>query len=144
MFDPEAFEKCKAKVTARYREGSSPEHIASMYEDIYPQDMLEQALHEAIAENEDEIIWGTPPTLDGRTEKWNWYKGPDSNSKRWNYFKAQLESQGHIGEETLVELDKSTTRILSLSPAPVARLKFESRGLVMVTFNPERQRIFSA
>lgn len=131
MFDPEAFAKCKAKVSARYREGSSPEHIAAMYEDIYPQAMLEQALHEAIAENEDEIIWGTPPTLDGRKEKWNWYKGPDANSKRWNFFKAQLESQGHIGEETLAELDKSTTRILSLSPAPVARLKFESRGLVM-------------
>jgi hypothetical protein len=131
MFDSETYEKCKSKVSDRYRQGSSPEHILEMYDEIYPREMLEQALNEAIAENEDEIIWGVPPTLDGRTEKWNWYKGPNENSKRWNLFKAKLEAQGHIGEETLLELDKSTTRILSLSPAPVARLKFESRGLVM-------------
>lgn len=125
------FEKCKKKVRELYVKGTSPSEIRNVFEDIYSPEALTTALNQVMAELADEVYWDDPTTVDGRTHKWNWYKGPAEDAKRWNYFLKGLSDQGHIGEETLADLDKSTSRILNLNPNPKGHGYFKSRGLVM-------------
>jgi hypothetical protein len=49
---------------------------------------------------------------------------------RWHHYEATLRKSGHLAEETLKELESSTTRILNLCPPP-SRGTFQSRALVM-------------
>ena len=123
------FKKCLVKVEKRYLEGSSPEDIISDFSDFYPDDVLARAINVTKAKYADQIDWDDPTTV--TSVRHNWYKGPSENSKRWNHFYKTLVDQGHIGEETLEDLNKSTTKILNLNPSPVAVPKYSSRGLVM-------------
>ena len=129
-FDKEAHSKCVAKVDVLYLKGYSPSQIFEDYSEFYDKELIRHAIEEVQIERDAVIVWGQPRTLDGRQQKWNWYKGPNAMSSKWKYFMAQLEAEGHIGEETLSELDHSTSRILNLCASP-SRDSFQSRGLVM-------------
>lgn len=136
------FEKCKKKVRELFVKGTAPSDIKALYEDFYPEEVLKKAINEVIAEFADDVIWEDPTTLDGRDHRWNWYKGPSDDAKRWNFFLKGLTDQGHIGEETLDDLNKSTSRILNLNPNPKGHGYFKSRGLVMGHVQSGKPRIF--
>jgi hypothetical protein len=121
-------------VLARFQEGSEPAVIFNLYSPFYSEELLTMVILEAEKELEKggDIIWRDPPSLDGRQLKFNWYLGPKESSHRWNRFIVGLQNEGHIGEETLDDLNKSTTQILNYMPNPKAfGSSFSSRGLVM-------------
>lgn len=125
----EQYQKCLEKVEKKFKTGIPPAEIIQDLEDFYPEPMLAQAINVIKAKYADEINWDDPTTV--TSVRHNWYKGPSETSKRWNHFFEVLVQQGHIGEETLEDLNKSTTRILNLNPSPLAVPKYSSRGLVM-------------
>jgi hypothetical protein len=121
-------------VLARFNEGVEPETIFNLYSPYHSEDLLREVILkvEKELEKKGDIIWTDPPSLDGRAYKFNWYLGPKDSSHRWNRFMSGLQNEGHIGEETLEDLNKSTTQILNYMPNPKAfGSSFSSRGLVM-------------
>ena len=130
-FDSQEHEKCFVKVRKDYLDGSSPNQILDRWCGLsWTDELILHCIEDVKAELSHVISWPDPKTLDGREQKWIWYTGPNDQSVRWNHYLQSLREKGHIGEETLTELEKSTTRILNLCPPP-ARSSFQSRGLVM-------------
>jgi hypothetical protein len=126
--------KLYESVLARFKEGSEPEVIFNLYSPYHTEDLLREVILkvEKELEKKGDIIWTDPPSLDGRPYRFNWYLGPKDSSHRWNRFMSGLQNEGHIGEETLEDLNKSTTQILNYMPNPKAfGSSFSSRGLVM-------------
>jgi hypothetical protein len=118
----------------RFKEGSEPETIFNLYSPYHSEDLIREVILkvEKELEKKGDIILTDPPSLDGRPHKFNWYLGPKDSSHRWNRFLTGLQSEGHIGEETLEDLNRSTTQILNYMPNPKAfGSSFSSRGLVM-------------
>jgi len=126
--------KLYEQVLTRFKEGSEPETIFNLYSPYHSEDLIREVILkvEKELEKKGDIIWTDPPSLDGRPHKFNWYLGPKDSSHRWNRFMTGLQSEGHIGEETLEDLNRSTTQILNYMPNPKAfGSSFSSRGLVM-------------
>jgi hypothetical protein len=121
-------------VMVRFQEGNDPATIFNLYSPYHSEELLRAVILQVEEELEKNgvVIWEDPASLDGRQHKFNWYLGPRESSHRWNRFLAGLQEEGHIGEETLEDLNKSTSQILNYMPNPKAfASSFSSRGLVM-------------
>ena len=130
-FDQSDHDNCYSKVRVDFLSGSSPEQILARWKNvIWTDELVEHCLDEVQRELKVIIVWPDPKTWDGREQKWNWYPGPEPSSMRWHHYVATLRKSGHLAEETLKELESSTTRILNLCPPP-SRGTFQSRALVM-------------
>jgi len=121
-------------VMVRFQDGNDPATIFNLYSPYHSEELLRAVILQVEGELEKKgvVIWDDPASLDGRQHKFNWYLGPKESSHRWNRFLAGLQEEGHIGEETLEDLNKSTSQILNYMPNPKAfGSSFSSRGLVM-------------
>ena len=121
-------------VKAMLEQGSDPASAFKFYKDYHSEDLIREVILEveAALKKRNVVIWTDPPILTGGAWNFNWYLGPKESSSRWNRFLSGLKEEGHIGEETLDDLDTSTTQILNCMPNPRAlTASFSSRGLVM-------------
>ena len=98
----------------------------------FPADLLSQVIDdftrdmEAVYQLHDPIVLTSPET---RSLNSRWYSGPGDKSIRWNKVYKKFQNSG-LDSESLESLDRASTRVVSLLPAPGPD-SYSGKGLVL-------------
>jgi len=129
-YDSDIVDACYRDIRLDYLRNDSPDEIRARWSRHYDPKLIDLNLRRIMSDLENLIYWGEPATIIGDPTVRFWYDGTIENSPRWRHYFEKLQASNHMGEETLVKLNDSTSKILGLSGNPSTN-GFKSRGLVM-------------